>query len=109
LVFTSSIDSFPWHAARELSPLLEGDVDPGDTKSQWKCFRLWDNYCVKNKRCVDECLGVEGKGYTHGHCELWTCVCCKKNGEDEILAPGGQLGGPEQRAESPISVKQTKR
>ncbi|XP_008670479.1 uncharacterized protein [Zea mays] len=96
-------------SARELSPLLEGDVDPGDTKSQWKCFRLWDNYCVKNKRCVDECLGVEGKGYTHGHCELWTCVCCKKNGEDEILAPGGQLGGPEQRAESPISVKQTKR
>ncbi|CAD6223557.1 unnamed protein product [Miscanthus lutarioriparius] len=85
-------------AARELSPVLEGDDDPGDSKSKWSCFRLWDNYCVKNKRCVDKCQGVDGKGYHHGHCELWTCVCCKKKGEDDgIVAPPSRAQlGPEQ-------------
>ena len=60
--------------------------------------RLWDNYCVKNKRCVDKCQGVDGKGYHHGHCELWTCVCCKKKGEDDgIVAPPSRAQlGPEQ-------------
>uniref|UniRef100_A0A804NPC6 Uncharacterized protein n=1 Tax=Zea mays TaxID=4577 RepID=A0A804NPC6_MAIZE len=89
--------------------MLEGDVDPGDTKSQWKCFRLWDNYCVKNKRCVDECLGVEGKGYTHGHYELWACICCKKNGEDEILAPSGWAALSSEQNHPSVSNKRSVR
>ena len=84
------------YSARELSTLREGDDDPGDTKTKWKCFRLWDNYCVKNKRCVNKCQGADGKGYHHGHCELWTCVCCKKKGEDnnEVVAPSNAQLGP---------------
>ncbi|KAF8664417.1 hypothetical protein HU200_054589 [Digitaria exilis] len=64
-----------------LLAIMSSAQEAGDiVDSKKKCVRVWQGYCVKKRTCERQCNDPKlNHGYTNGHCELWTCVCCESS------------------------------